>query len=292
MLKEFIEDAMSQVFLISNGYYNPTRIVLLFSIIEGKIDDKNRINKNDIIEYLYRYYIVNKEIASHNPNLSIRTIPKYGINDFNEILNQELKDWDENSKNHVLKYDNEYIYIDFVVNESSTNNIRIIGNMLMEKYFNKKFIPPFELKESELYDDKNLELFGKSNFLYLALEDIQYCPLCEETSIENLYAVHIVPSEYCLPNELADKNNSMIFCREHANDYLNNKFYFDNRGFIKNVSSSIVNNKMHLDLSIRRKKQEYLIKYNDILNKNNQWLYLFYIEWTNIESIDICFFII
>lgn len=266
MLKEFIEDAMSQIFLVSNGYYNPTRIVILFSIIDiGACD--NKIKKEDVVEYIYRYYIVNSEIAKHNPNLSIRVIPKYGINDFLEILDQELTDWDSNSKNHILKYDSNYIYINFDIDELAKNNIKIIGNMLMEKYFNKKFEYPFSLDDDEIKADEQLLPFGKSNYFYVALEDMQYCPLCENTLIDDLYVVHILPSKYCSTEGMSDKNNSIILCKNHAEDYVNKKFYFNARGFVQNISSEIVNEKMHLEIGIRRKKQEYINKYVDIIEK-------------------------
>lgn len=268
MLKKFIEDAMSQVFLISNGYYNPTRIVILCSFIDNCFDKEFKINKNYIKEYIYCYYIVNKEIAKYNPNLAIRFIPKYGINDFDEILDEELKDWDSNSKNHILKFDDEYIYLGFEINESIANNFKIIGNMLMEKYFNKKFIPPFILGEKELINDETLLPFGKSNFFYLAMEDMQYCPLCENANMDELYAVHILPSKYCTLEEQKDKNNSMLLCKSHAEDYINKKFYFDKRGFVKNISSSLVNEKMHIDLKLRKKKQRYLDLYMEKNNKN------------------------
>jgi len=150
MLKCFIEDIMSQIFLISNGYYNPTRIVILFSIINLE-HKENKILKSEIVDYIYRYYIVNKDLAKHNPNLAIRQIGKYGINEFYDILDLELKDWDNYSKNHIIKYDSNYIYMDLDLSDSSIkDNLTIIGNMLFEKYFNKEFIPPLTIEEKEL----------------------------------------------------------------------------------------------------------------------------------------------
>jgi len=261
MLKCFIEDIMSQIFLISNGYYNPTRIVILFSIINLE-HKENKILKSEIVDYIYRYYIVNKDLAKHNPNLAIRQIGKYGINEFYDILDLELKDWDNYSKNHIIKYDSNYIYMDLDLSDSSIkDNLTIIGNMLFEKYFNKEFIPPLTIEEKELDNDFDIEAFGKGKYKFLALQDIQYCPLCEETNLDNLYVVHILPSKLCNYIEKKDKNNSMIFCKTHAIDYINKKFYFAENGFIKNISSNNVSSKMHLELNVRKKRQPYILKY-------------------------------
>ena len=73
----------------------------------------------------------------------------------------------------------------------SANLIKTVCTTLFQKYYKRKLIPVDDYVSCKLLNDRNLEEFGNSLLKNLIFEDIQYCPLCEETDKEKLVAVNI-----------------------------------------------------------------------------------------------------
>ena len=251
MDKKFVQDIMSQQF--SNGtFVNPTRLILLtFITLNGTIETKYK--RQDALEFIYRTFIDNKEIAARNSNLMVRNIGRYGLQDISSILDEALFEWKSDAQNNTLTYDSKWIYLN--IDESDDKlvlSINTVVKMLYKKYFKINVLFPDMILDEDVINDTDLDLFGKGIFRNRVLEDMQYCPLCEETSLSNLFAVHLIPSsECCSLEDMKSKDNGIILCREHAELYLENKFSFTQAGFVCNCADSSVNPKMHLSFAVR-----------------------------------------
>ena len=242
----------------SGTFIDPTRLILATYIIQDPI--KNVVLKKDVLEFIYRTYIDNEDIAKRNPNVMIRNISNYGVYDISNVLEDALIDWKNDSTNGVLSSDNKYIYFDIEIDKSIKSASEKVIKMLYKKYFKSELLMPDEVNDLDIGNDENLILFGKGIYKRRVLEDMQYCPLCEETQQDNLYAVHILPNRYNDDLESRkDKNNGLLMCEEHAKAYLNEEFYFNESGFIEYTKTELVNKKMHLSLSINNKKRKKFI---------------------------------
>ena len=269
MDKRWIQDIMSQQFTVGT-FVNPIRLMMVTCLVQKPIS--NRISRYSVLEYVYRTFSDHIEIAERNPNIMIRNIYNYGLADISASLDEALFDWCADAPNHVLSYDKRWIYLD-VDSEDDTieKSTMQVVQMLYKKYFKMPVLMPLEIEDADVEDDKDLEKFGKGIFKRRVLEDMQYCPLCEETHQNNLYAVHIVPNVVCTePEQKMDKANGLLLCKEHAKAYINQEFYFNSAGFVAETNSEDIDCRMHLSFSILSKRRKrYLQAYEELMNKKD-----------------------
>lgn len=266
----WIQDIMTQKFLDSDV----TRIIMLHAMTVHT-ELLCCYKKKCLLEYIYRTYSDNPQLASINPDVRIRNIKRYGILDIKGILEQALEDWKNYATNGVLEYDDRYVFLKIEKDEDNKQLAKYtlqVAKMLQKKYFNLVFDSPHEIPIKICKNDMSMEIFGKSVFRNRIFEDVQYCPLCEEVCIDNLYAVHILPAIYCVNDEeLTDKNNGLIMCSEHASEYINKKFIFKENGFVENINSSTVKSNMHLSLDIKnRNRREYIKRFYEIVKEERK----------------------
>ena len=258
--KKWIQDIMQQKFLDSDL----TRLIMLNFFVK---DDtlKTKYLKYDLLTYIYRTYMDNDSLSSINPSIKVKNIRKFGVTDFKDILDKALFEWDKYASNTTLQYDDLYLYIVIDASDGATivNNTKKVIKMLNRKYFSITIESPKEITESDIYNDNKNGLFYSGLFKDRVLEDIQYCPLCEETDLTKLCAVHILPMDSCNSSEIIDKNNGILLCEEHAKEYIAGKFKLDDNGYVINNCSSIVNEKMHLNIQVKKSKKYYLKKNYD-----------------------------
>lgn len=252
----WIKDIMLQKFIESDY----TRIIMLSYFCSQNLMNKVICKKN-VLEYIYRVYSDYPEIAKKSNYLKINKINRYGLIDIAFVLEKALSDWDFYQEHNSLTYDDIYIYLNITESQEVLSITKNVVNMLKKKYCNVFFGEPKEIKLLDFEND-NLEISRQGIFRNRVFEDIQYCPLCEEIVTENLYSVHIIPKTLCSNDELCDKSNGLVMCKTHMNDYVMGKFYFDERGFVKNISSNVVNEKMHLGLAVRNDCRGYYLKEN------------------------------
>ena len=264
----WIKDIMTQKFLNSDL----TRLIMLKYFVKDGVLSK-RYNKKDTLEYIYRMYSDYENLREINPNIRIRNIHRYGISDIKDYFEMNLEKWKEYSQNNSLIWDERYNYIvnNYDEKEMAEITSRLI-DMLSQKYFSLKIGSLKEMNVKQCKDDTKIDEFGISAFRNRVFEDMQYCPLCEEYNIENLVAVHILPSQYITEEqELLDKNNGLLLCRNHAKEYIDGKYWFKENGFVNNISSKNVSDKMHLSLQIRTKKRRsYIKRYEQICRSSNK----------------------
>ncbi|MDD3138808.1 MAG: hypothetical protein PHX08_07535 [Lachnospiraceae bacterium] len=259
MDKQWIQDIMSQKF--TNGtFVNPTRLIMLTAFLRGETIS-NRYLRSEVLEFVYRTYIDNLEIARRNSNLMVRNIGKYGLSDISGVLDEALYDWKSDAVNSVLGYDSKWIYLD--IDPENLNLVTAstsVLKMLYSKYFKISILEPKELMEDDISNDMDLNMFGKGLFRNRVLEDMQYCPLCEETNLDNLFAVHIIPNNLCDSiEERKDKANGILLCREHAEAYISKQFVFSAMGFVEDVKTDKVNTKMHLSFAVKTQKRKKML---------------------------------
>ena len=220
-------------------------------------------------EYLYEIYIDNPEVAAKHPSYIVRNIQMYGAVDFYDMVKDTIESWDRDSKNHILSYNENHIKInidkaDYMNTETVTKRL---SELLYKRYFGGSCPELADLNCILYQDDHNMEVFGKGKFRDRVLEDMQYCILCEEINSKELVAVHILEKKMGASDaELTDKNNGLIFCKKHAEQYINKKFYFDELGFARNICSRDLVEGMHLSFAIRnQERKKYLLRRYNIL---------------------------
>lgn len=265
-LETWMQDVMSQKFLSSDI----TRLIMIYGLTSSGTFDRVT-SKTKMVEYIYRVYSDYQDAATANPDIRVKNIKYYGVADIRHVLDIALSEWKSFAPNCVLQYDERYIYINldeqFLI--SSVKPTRMVIDMFLKKYFAFSFSDPKELNIDECKNDTNINTFGTGIFRNRVFEDIQFCPLCEETKLSELVAVHILPAEHCLNEEqLTDKNNGMIFCKEHAQKYLQHKFIFKENGFVKILEPCGLNDKMHLGVYVKnQKRREYINRVYEIYSR-------------------------
>lgn len=265
MSKRWIQDIMNQKFTIGT-FVDPTRLIMISALIKDGIY-RTVYLRSEVLRFIYQTYIDNPEIALRNSNLAIRNIGRYGLEDISNALEEALCDWADDSVNGILTYDTKYIYLDIDDSQGTlVASTTTVLKMLYAKYFKLKILTPTTLTVEDVADDLNLELFGKGRYRNRVLEDMQYCPLCEETDLDNLYAVHIVHNKN---HEVDDssylKENGLIMCREHAEAYNKGLFSFSATGFVSWSCTDLVNTKMRLSFRIKTKgRKKFLEKLEEL----------------------------
>ena len=258
----WFEDMMSQSFH-EDICFNPTKLIILCYLSKDGIIHEN-YKLIEMTEYVYQTYIDNKDIAEKHPSYMVRKIRTYGIKDLREHVKDSLISWSKDAKNQILHFNDSIVWLDLDLSDSVdiAKNTARLSRMLYKKIFMGTLPEPHSiLNEVEVQDDHDLNTFGKGKFRDRVLEDMQYCPLCESIDINILYGVHIVDKAMgATPEELCDKNNGLLLCREHAEHYLNGKFHFDERGFAHEVECCGIEKGMHLSFSIRSAERKQYFK--------------------------------
>ncbi|MBQ7798614.1 MAG: hypothetical protein IJ371_05775 [Clostridia bacterium] len=265
--QQWYEDIMLQKF--SNfQYVDITKIIIAIYLAEHPNCNKNWKSK-EVLNFVYDFYADNDDVAKLNPSSIIRNIKKYGVDDIRPLYDDALFEWVSDAKNGVLKYNSESIFLN--LDEMTTmicQRTMQIAGMLFKKYIKKDLKYNHSIDEVRILDDKDINDFGISRYRNRLLREVQYCSLCEDIQIDNLCAVHISDSG-ADEDAYIDENNGLILCKEHATDFVNKCFYFDDRGYVVNRTSSAVNNKMHLSQRLLNKKRKEYLKTSFDINRNN-----------------------
>lgn len=249
--------------------FNPSKLFLMQYLANSNpITSVHKIR--DFQVFLYRIYADNPEIAKKHPSYIVRNLGKYGIKDLEELVNDTLDSWVRDAKNGVLikGADSFAVQVDIADSDDVTKNTYRLCKMLYKKLYSGN-LPEIQDSDKEIINlnDEDIATFGNSAYKKRVLEDYQYCPICEELDTEKLYCVHILSKKHgATENELCDKANGLLFCKKHAEQYIQEKFYFDELGFAHNIDESDVEIGMHLSFSIRTPaRKKYLMKKHEKL---------------------------
>lgn len=258
---------MSQEFLQDN-YFDPTRLLFVKALTEYS-ELKSVYPKREIATSVYRLYRANMNLASRNMHLPIRMIEKYGVTDIEKILEENVKEFIKKQKNNSITMDQDNIYLDIDDYSSKTNQLtKQVVTMLAKKYYKITINEIENIDIVKTLDDTNIEEFGQCALKNRAMEDFQYCPLCEETNVKKLYVARILRKDHITDESmLTDKNNTLLLCREEWLDFVNGKFYIEENGRIINNGSQLVVNGMRISRRILTKERIFYIneakKYKD-----------------------------
>lgn len=271
MNDKFIKDMMIQNYQLDN-YYDPTKIFCILSFIrENEI--KKTCTIREISQYVYRYFISNIDIAKDNLNFVVRNISKYGIDDIIPHVVSTLKSWIREQINDSITMNGDYVSINLEnYNVDYASTIKVVCKTLYQKYYKRILAPLVDYSDFSLIDDRNVDKFGQSKLKMLIFEDMQYCPLCEETNKEKLYAVHILFNDESDDiSSSYDKNNFLLMCKDEATEYVNGRFYFDEFGRVINNGSIHVNNSMRISQKLLTKTRKYYLKsHSYVMEKRKQ----------------------
>lgn len=257
----WFEDMMSQNFN-EDICFNPSKLLLLQFMTKGGTIQQT-YKRIEFQEYLYRVYIDNPEISSKHPNYIIRHLGTYGVKDLDEHVSDIFESWERDAKNGVLRSGEHYFMIQVSLEDAIdiAQNTSRLTKMLYKKMFGGTIPDVHSMSEIIELDDHNIDVFGQSLFRNRVFEDMQYCPICEEINMTKLYCVHIFEKRMgAKDEELIDKANGLIFCKSHAEDFINNEFSIDELGFVKGCSGYDIESGMHLSFSIRNSTRKYYLK--------------------------------
>lgn len=255
---ELYQDIMLQKFSVGS-YFNPSRYFILYLMVkDGVLYPKYNIN--DIALGLFELYSVNQDIAKRHPKLEIRNAPFFGLKAFFDEVKEALYDWKKDATNNTVVFDGKALLFDVDIMDSSiAMHIQTVLKVLLLKNFGIKTMKNPNCDCSNL-DDTCIDIFGKCEYRNKLFADAQYCVLCDEVGEKSLYAVHILPRKYSTIEEANDSNNGLLMCREHAIDYIAEKFYFDDRGRVVNLSAESVCEGMRLPIKICRSHKYFIEK--------------------------------
>ena len=260
MDQKWFEDIMNQKHH-EDICFNPSKLILLqFLFYTDEIKTVYKVR--DFQEHMYRVYSDNVEVAKKHPSYIVRNLQSYGVQDLEEHARDTLESWVRDSKNATLKVGEKVMALQVDVTDANDiiRSSKRLGNMLYKKIFKGTMPEIKQLEEVLELDDRNINTFGKSSYKKRVLEDIQYCPICEEIKSDNLVCVHILEKSMGASKEqLLDKANGLIMCESHAKQFINQQFYFDELGFAHNISDSDVQEGVHLSFAIRSmERKKYL----------------------------------
>ena len=256
--RKLYEDIMSQNFAVGT-FFNPTRYLMLYGMLsQGKL--KQTYSKIDLVNYIFAAYYSNKNLSSHHPKIEVRKIPFFGIDVIYKELDDALFEWVHDARNNILSYDLKNIYLDILEDDG---HISAYIEKILKVMFFKNFKSDYKEIESvnveTLMNDKNLECFGKSNYRNLVFADMQYCVLCDDCDFDNLYAVHILNSQETNSIEnLSDRYNGLIMCKNHAQQFNNKEILLDDRGRFLFLNKGNQSN-MRLSSKIYQTRKKYIV---------------------------------
>ncbi len=262
--RKFYEDIMIQNFTVGT-FYNPTRYIMLYGMLSfGKL--KTVYSKVDLVNYIYEAYCANKILATHHPKVEIRKIPFFGIDIFYKEIEEALFEWTHNAKNNILNYDVKNVYLDIEDDGHIAQYINKILNVLFVKNFGVNFKQYEKIDKDILVNDKDLYNFGQSAYRDSVFADMQYCVLCDDCDVNNLFAVHILNSQDTNNiEELSDPKNGLIMCKEHATQFNENSIKIDERGKFVFSNQEVALQNMRLPSKIYLSRKMYINKKNNIL---------------------------
>lgn len=259
MNEKWYKDIMTQKYQYDN-YFDPTKLFIALAFTEsGELKQKYPIK--EIAQYVYRYYIANLDIARHNFNIVVRNIEKYGIADIIPFVVSTVNQWIKEQRYNSLSIKDSFIFLNIDEYDSETVMLtKKTCEALFQKYYKTKLNRIIDYSFAAELDDRNLEVFGKSDLRHLIFEDMQYCPLTEVTDEKNLYVVHILPKiESSDKNDLVNKNNLILLSKDMASEYIQGLFYFDEFGRVVNNGSKIVSRRMRLGINlITEERKKYI----------------------------------
>lgn len=248
----FVQDLYAQMFY--NGtFINPTRFFIVAALIKHG-EFKNCYTRQEIEKDIFDFYADNDDIAKRHPRVEIRNIKRYGIDIIKDELQVALENWVSEARSDFLRYDLKNIYLKVEADHSS--DMPYI-QMILEEFFNKTFHCQFPAVGIIIGDDQNIETFGSGTFKNHLSAEMQYCVCCDEYNLDRLVAVHILSDEESLiKDSRTDVNNGLLMCREHAQEYLRGRFYFDEQGKVVNVSSCLIQKNMRLGRALLTEKRK------------------------------------
>lgn len=248
---------------------NLAKLILMYFILSNDKLEK-KYSKQKCLEYLYRFYIDNPQKRISHPSLLVRNINKYGLDEFRVVLDEILFSWKEDFSNGALDFNEEEIFLllnDNDFNENVFSMTKKIVDTLYLKYEKSEFDYNTNIESDLDFQSIDPKKFGKSRYMNRCLEDIQYCPLCEETDVSKLMVVRILDKNVCEKEDLINKNNGLILCDKHAELYNEHAFIFDVRGYLKvNITTDLLNSKMHLSNKLLNHERKKYIEKNAIIN--------------------------
>lgn len=255
---KFIEDIMSQNYNIGT-YYNATRFFIIFAIIKDNIL-RNKILISELAEYVFDAYCANPVPASRNSNLDIQKIPKFGIDAIYDDISDALMDWQQDAPNGLLTFDSKQVFLECNSAELIDKLNRILP-LLFRKTFGIDFNFPQNPNNMVDCSTDDIDIFGNGIFKAKALKEYQHCILCDNSEFDELRVVRILKKkDGLLQSESSNLDNMLIMCKEHAIEYMEGKFNFNESGRVENIASKSLSNQMRIDIKYKSKERMDFVK--------------------------------
>ena len=182
-----------------------------------------------------------------------------------EELQAALEIWDKESKNHSIRFDLTHIWVDLSPND--VDSIPYI-KMVLEELFKKVFHINYPRIQEVIGTDNDIYTFGSGAYKNHLTAEMQYCVCCDEYALTNLVAVHIVADKDSQDSKSRDDtSNGLLMCKEHAQEYLHGRFYFDENGKVVNIKSCLVQKNMRLGVKLLTPERRKYLKESTQLNK-------------------------
>lgn len=226
---------------------NVFKIAILFFIQEHNFSFEDKTIK-ELSEYIYRFVIDLDFLRELTSNVILQNIFKYSPEDLNVFIEEELISWKKEGKGY-LEYSRGLLktsYSNVILDKEKEQLQKVITAICIKLMgINLQYKSKIEL--SEIVNISSVEEIKKSRVWNRAIEKNKYCMCCDDSDIQNLYAVYIYKTvDEKMIEIYTDPNNTLVLCKNHSYLYENGYFRFDKSGHIV-----IIKNHISLDRRMR-----------------------------------------
>lgn len=223
-------------------------IVLTLFLKERGYKANQRYNIYDYACYLYRFYSDEKEMRMKHYNKMINEIGHYTPNDFVAYAKSVLEHISV-STGLIILGSSEFVLAncpDDVEKYKTVINGVIIT--LVSKYMGKNYCS-YEESISEDEMQGNIVYSPETRVFNRAIENINYCFICDEYHKQNLRAIQLRDKHNF------DVNNYLVLCDKHAKMFQEKRLIIKKNGY---PYIDGIREYQHLEISLLKKLRTYL----------------------------------
>lgn len=259
-ISDYYSELMKQSYNDSLGI-NYTPVAIMSFLRENNYIIKTQPVIN-LCKYIYRFYADNPHFAKKNSNIIVSNISHYYVKDLKEYSIEQLRIWIKNG-NSVLQCNGESIYtnpeMQLSISDITMLN-KVVESLCIRNFgFAINYVSTIEstiknVNPNTMSFQQYCSIVNSTSFAKRAFESINYCPCCEETDVKELQAIHLD-----LSKDYDNPDNSIIFCKSHAQLYYDNMFCFNPFGkIIIKKAHPLLDKRMHLSIEYVKDKKIYL----------------------------------
>lgn len=202
----------------------------------------------------------NKIFRELNPNKIIQKLFKYTPDDIYDYCSFQL-DIARNTIPSLMVMDKSNYYFktleDNITKDVFLSRFKLVVNAMLIKYLN---MPNYWYTQELTLNEINLAIEAQnlknSRIFNRALENINYCFICDTLDTELLEPVSLTPLENCNDSIKINMLNYIVLCSKHAKNYNEGIIKINKYGYLIDPEKKC---REHLPINVVKKIREFLI---------------------------------